>query len=135
MARASSRDILAYVLSKTGCVHPFLASRIIALAETSYYKARRERLTDLKYVGDPGTFYIEGLKELVDRDECFARREGDPSIGKRGCIEYRCEQPQLASEVKRLLDEAIEEVKRLGEFEVNKMLVEDEVFKKLLEEG
>ena len=127
------RDLLAYVLSEMGCIHPFLASRILALAESKYFMRKGKRLTRLRYVGGPGTFYIEGLKELVDNDECFRTREGDPSAGKRGCIEYICREPLIDEDAREVIGEAIEEARRLGEFELNRRLMENPVFKRLLE--
>lgn len=121
-------DALAYVLYRMGCVHPFVASRVLALAELEWMEERGERLTDLDYVSGPGVFYIEGLKEAVERDPCFARREGDPSKGRRGCIEYRCNPPHLPEEARRALDRAVERALGVDEMTLNDMVVKHPLF-------
>jgi hydroxypyruvate isomerase len=133
--RVKGRDALAYILSKTGCKHPFAVSRILLYAELEYVKDRGERLTDLTYVGGPGTFYIEGLKEIIEADSCFEKREGDPSRGVRGCIEYKCQPPELPEEARRYLDRAIEELSDLSDMELNKRVLEHPYYRKVVREG
>jgi hydroxypyruvate isomerase len=133
--RVKGRDAIAYVLSKLGCQHPFVFSRIILYAELEYLKDKGERLTDFTYIGGPGTFYIEGLKEIIEPDDCFEKREGDPSKGIRGCISYRCPPPELPEEAKEYLDKAIEELKGLSDFELNKRVLEHPYYKKLVKQG
>lgn len=101
------RDVVAYILYRMGCTHPFTVSRVAALAELSYMSLNGERLSDLVYAAGPGVFYIEGFKEMIDADACFKKHEGDPSVKRRGCIEYTCPPPSLPEEAARLLDEAI----------------------------
>jgi hydroxypyruvate isomerase len=135
VAKVDKRLLCAYVLSRTGCIHPFRLSRILALIELEWMRSRGERLSDIIYVRGPGTFYIEGLKEAVEEDPCFEKRKGDPNTGRKGCIEYKCEVPQLPEEVKKHVDEVLEKVKNLDEFEINKKVVEDELFQKISKEG
>ncbi len=133
MAALGLREALAYILSRTGCIHPFRASRILALAELKALERGLGRLTSARYGAGPGTFYIEGVKEAIEGDQCFAKHEGDPSTGRKGCIEYRCEPPELPPEARSLLDEAIEEAKGLDDMELNRRVVEHPLFKKLVE--
>lgn len=129
------KNILAYIFSKTGCIHPFRLSRILALAEVLSLKERGSRLTDLKYNYSIGVFYIEGLKEIIESDECFVKHEGDPATRRQGCIEYRCKSPIVIDEETRsILDKAIKEASKLDDFELNKLIVENPLFKKLIEE-
>nr|MEB3825221.1 hypothetical protein [Desulfurococcales archaeon] len=79
------REVIRYLLWRTGCIHPFRASRILALAELRHLEDRGSRMTSVKYVSGPGTFFIEGLKELVEEDDCISKREGDPEKGVKGC--------------------------------------------------
>lgn len=129
-----SRSILAYVLSRTGCIHPFRLSRILALAEIISLKERDTRLTDLKYRYSIGVFYIEGLKELIESDECFVKHEGDPATRRQGCIEYMCRAPTLDEETNSILDKAIQEASKLDDFVLNKLVIENPLFKKLVED-
>ncbi len=128
------RDAIAYVLSRLGCTHPFRLSRVLALAELKHLEREGARLTDAKYVGGPGVFYIEGVKELTETDQCFYRIEGDPGRGVRGCLGYRCGQPKLPEKAKAYLDEAIELSKNLEDVELNRMVVSHPLYKKLVGE-
>ncbi|MEB2836057.1 MAG: hypothetical protein GSR80_000069 [Desulfurococcales archaeon] len=45
-----SRDVVAYMLQRLGCTHPFRLSRLLALAEMEALERLGRRLTDLRYV-------------------------------------------------------------------------------------
>ncbi len=128
---ASNKDILAYILAKTGCIHPFRASRFIALLDLEYLKEKGTPLTGLKYVEGPGVFFIEGVKELVESDECFNKREGDPATGRKGCIEYKCAPPKLPEEIREKLDSILEKYSKLDDMKLNEIVMKDPFFKKL----
>ncbi|MGB9709673.1 MAG: hypothetical protein ACP5II_06385 [Infirmifilum sp.] len=121
-------DAFRYVLSKAGCLHPFRASRIIALAELRYIEETNERLTNLIYVEGPGAFYVEGLKEPVEEDPCFKRRK--PEKG-HGCIEYLCSEPSIRENLRRYLDQAIMVASQLDDRALNEMVVKHPLYKKL----
>ncbi len=128
----SGRDAAAYVLAKMGCLHPFTLSRILALADLKSLEERGERLTQgLTYVAGPGVFYIEELHSIIDGDECFVKHEGDPKAGRPGCIEYQCEPPRLSEEEKRILDEAIEQAKKLSMEELNRLVTSHKLYGRL----
>ena len=131
MARTRFIDALKYVLHRAGCLHPFRASRIIALAELRSLEERGERLTDAAYVAGPGVFYIEGVKEAVEGDLCLEKRRGDPERGVKGCVALHCPPPPLPVEVRRLLDWAIEEAEVLDDMELNRRVVEHPLFQRL----
>ncbi|MCE4614195.1 MAG: hypothetical protein F7B60_01510 [Desulfurococcales archaeon] len=128
-------DAVKYILKNLGCIHPFRLSRILALAEIAFYRDYGERMTDIIYKEGPGAFYIEGLKELVEKNSCFARQEGDPERGKKGCLEYICQlDVEIEGKYQRYLDEAIAEAGSLNDMELNEAVVNDSLFRKLLEE-
>jgi len=126
------RDVVAYVLSRMGCVHPFTVSRVVALAELLSLERRGSRITELRFVKGPGVLFIEGLKESVEKDPCFEIREGDPSTGRRGCIEYRCDPPELLREVAELIDDAIARARGLSDYELNSLVVNHPLFERLV---
>ncbi len=129
-----ARSVVAYILSRTGCIHPFRLSRILALAEIRAIEKTGKRLTDLRYEAGPGTFYIVGFKEeIVERDPCFHKREGDPYTGRKGCLEYLCKPPVLPGDVKSLLDEVLSETSGMDDFQLNNLVINNKLFKKLLE--
>jgi hydroxypyruvate isomerase len=128
-------DAIKYILKKTGCIHPFRLSRILALAEMKYYKDHGRRMTDTIYRQGPGAFYIEGLKELVEADPCFVKHEGDPERGRKGCLEYTCPlDVDIDEAYMEYLDKAISEASSLDDMELNEAVVNDPLFKKLLRE-
>ncbi len=121
-----------YILSKAGCTHPFRISRILALAELKSIEDGGGKLTNAIYVEGPGVFFIEGLKELVDKDECIVKKEGDPVKGIKGCIELICSQDLVLPErVKRYLDSAIEESINLDDLKLNEKIVKHPLYKRL----
>jgi hydroxypyruvate isomerase len=131
MTMIEAKNLVWYMLSKLGCTHPFKLSRLLALAEIESIKRTGKRLTCLKYVEGPGTFYIEGLKELFD-DPCFRKREGDPSKGVRGCVEYICDPPRIPSEAEEIVNAIIERYSGVGDLELNSIVVNDSLFKRLV---
>ncbi|MEB3817048.1 MAG: SocA family protein [Desulfurococcales archaeon] len=131
LSNKEAKAFIAYILYKLGCLHPFKLSRLLALAEIESVKRRGRRLTNLKYVPGPGSFYIEGIKELFD-DKCFEKREGDPRKGIKGCVRYICEPPKLPDDVAGILDYVIERYGSEDEFKLNDMVVNSDEFKRLL---
>ena len=132
MARVSGRELLTYILSRVGCVHPFRLSRLALLAELEWMRERGERLSDLVYVAGPGTFYVEGLKEMVEGDECFERREGDPARGVPGCIAYRCSPPSLPEDVKVLVDRVLGEASGLDDQALNERVLSHPLYERVV---
>lgn len=123
-----SKEVVAYILARTGCIHPFRISRLLALAEMEWLERRGERLTDLKYMRGPGVFFIEGLREIVWADPCFRTHEGDPSAGVMGCVEYVCGEPDLPRDVRTLIDEVIQRYSGMGDMELNDAVINDPRF-------
>ncbi len=132
MPTIEPRKLVAYILAKTGCIHPFRISRILALAEIRYLERMNKRLMNLEYRGFDKVFYIEGLKEIIENDQCFKIIEGDPSRNIKGCVEYICEEPVIPSEVREVIDEAINTASNLSDDELNDLVIENPLFKKLL---
>ena len=125
-------DAVKYVLLKMGCLHPFRISRIIALADLKSLEDRSERLTNAVYVEGPGVFYIEGVKELIESDECIEKREGDPARGVKGCLELVCNREIIFPEpVRKYLDEAVNEARGLDDLRLNDVVVSHPLYKKL----
>ncbi len=131
MAKKDLRSIIAYILSRLGCLNPFRISRIIAYAEVIYMKERGNRLTDLIYRGFNNVFYIEGVKEAID-NECFEKVEGDPSKGIHGCIKYTCDPPVIDEILKKYLDKAMDETRGLSDRELNDLVMNNDLFRKIM---
>ncbi len=129
------KALVAYVLGRIGCTHPFKLSRILALIDIEWLRDRGERLTDIKYIRGPGVFYIEGLKESVENNSCFYKREGDPKTGRRSCIEYRCEPPSISEDVRSFVDNILKRVSGLEEQKLNEIVVNNELFREISTPG
>ena len=132
MDRVRGRDLLAYILSRTGCIHPFRLSRLALFAELEWMREKNDRLTDLTYVAGPGTFYIEGFKEMIENDACFERREGDPASGTPGCIVYRCNPPSLPDEVREHVDKIVSRLSGLSDQELNEKVLTHPLYEKIV---
>lgn len=124
--RLEGSELLRYIWSRLGCSHPFRVSRIAALVELEWMSGKGERLTNLKYVAGPGTFYIEGVSELIGNDPCFEKRE------EERCIAYRCEPPRLPRDVEELVERVIAETRGLDDLELNKRVTSHPLYPKLV---
>ena len=120
--------ISAYILRKKNCLHPFRISRVIALAELICMEKYGKRITSAKYIGGPGVFYIDGLKEELLNSPCFEKLED------QGCIKYVCnEEINIEEDIRACIDEAIRIAERASDIELNNIVVKHKLFPKLLE--
>ena len=126
---AYERRIIEYILYKMKCVHPFRVSRILLLAEWSYNEKYREKLSNFEYVTEPFAFYVEGLKDIIDElidSGCAVLRED------KKCIEYICSQPIIPEKIRVIIDEVIDRTAKLSDYELNKLVVNDDRYNSLL---
>ncbi len=117
-----SSSIVAYLMYKLGCSHPFRISRILLLAEWEAKERLGRRLTDFHYVMEDFGFYVEELKDIIDG---FVEEGCAEKVEEEKCIRYLCEAPEIPEEVKELLDEVIERVKDVSDRELNRMVIRD----------
>ncbi len=125
----NEEDLLSYLFSELGCVHPFRISRILLMAEWLSLEKNGHRLTEFTYVKEEFGFYIEEIKELMDKLEekgCIEKIEG------KKCFQYKCQPPKLPDNVKSLLDEIIAETRGLSDQELNKLVIRDPRYKREL---
>ncbi len=125
------KDAIAYVLYNIGCIHPYILSRVLAIAELRYLKEKNKRLTDLIYSGIESAFYIENFNEMIENDKCFKKQEGDPAKKKMGCIEYICQLTEINEDFS-YLDDAIDTIYDLDETDSNEIVIKDPNYKKLI---
>lgn len=87
-----------------------------------------KRITSAKYIGGPGVFYIDGLKEELLNSPCFEKLED------QGCIKYVCnEEINIEEDIRACIDEAIRIAERASDIELNNIVVRHKLFQKLLE--
>ncbi|MCD6105850.1 MAG: hypothetical protein J7J79_00590 [Thermoplasmata archaeon] len=120
------REALAYIAHKTGGTNPFRASRILVLANWLAQERLGRSLVRFRITGFEAGFAVEGLKPILD-DPCFERDK----VEKR--IRWRCEPPRV--EHREILDDAIQIASGLDDLSLNRLIIRDARYRKLLEEG
>lgn len=125
------REIISYLLSELGCSHPYYVSRILLLAEWIAEKRLGRRLTTLTYRCEPYGFYIEEVGSIIqglEESGCVRRRK------EKKCIEYVCDKPKLPEDVEGILGEVLEKVRGLNDVELNRLVIHDPRYRKMLGE-
>lgn len=117
----SKKELLAYIINKKGCIHPFIISRIIAYSELKWYS---KWLTDFKYIGFLKVFYIDGLKGIIEEDNCFQKIND--------CIKYVCHVPELNPDIKMFIDNVLAELSSLSIDQLNSKVVSHKFYDILL---
>ena len=117
---------MAYIAHKTGGTNPFRASRILVLANWLAQERLGRHLVRFRITGFKAGFAIEGLKPVLE-DHCFERDK----VEKR--TRWRCEPPEV--EHGEILDEAIKISSGLDDLSLNRLIVRDARYRKLLKEG
>ena len=120
---------VAYLLSKSGCMHPFRISRILVLA---YWRGAEELGREMTVRGESFGFYVEEIPRVVEN--MIARGCAEKNEEGR-CVRYKCEEPQLPEGVKEVLDSVYEETKNVSDIELNRLVVRDPRYKKLVGVG
>ena len=118
-------------MAQLGCAHPFRISRILLLADWLFEERLGKRLTSLTYRCEPFGFYIEELKPIINKlqEKGCAKRNVE-----RKCLEYLCEKPKLPEDVEEVLREAMNIAGRLDDIELNRRVVRDPRYKRMLRE-
>lgn len=128
----SSKEIVAYVMWKLGCTHPFRISRLLLLAEYSYRETYGKALAeDLTYRGADFGFYIEELPRIIEEYEksgCIERDE------RRRCLKFTCNPPSLSGVEKKLLDKIIDETRKLEDKQLNKLVLHHPLYSEIVKE-
>jgi hydroxypyruvate isomerase len=117
-----------YIAYKLQCVHPFVVSRVLVLVNWKMIEKTGSPVVKMKVEGFEAGFYIPEFKKYFET-ECFQKDE------HKKCCRYICGEPDLPQEIKKVIDEVIEEVRELDEQELNRRVIGDPRYKKLLEAG
>ncbi len=123
------RDVVAYILAKKGCVHPFTISRVLVLLNWRSEELLGKPLLRFSVKGFKAAFYIDELAKLLEKDQCFRKVAG------RKCVEYICQSPELPEDVRTVIDDVLQSIDGLSDRELNARVVNDERFDKLLKRG
>ncbi len=117
-----SSEVVAYLMYRLGCSHPFRISRVLLLAEWDSKERLGRRLTDFHYVMEEFGFYVEELKDIIDD---FIERGCAEKVEEEKCIKYLCGEPSLPEDVKEILDEVLRRVEKLDDRELNRLVIKD----------
>ncbi|RLG44212.1 MAG: hypothetical protein DRN78_00455 [Thermoproteota archaeon] len=120
------RDVVAYMVTRLKCVHPFYISRVLVLANWKAIEGLGKPMVEFSIEGFEAGFFIPELGELIDKDPCFERNK------EKKCIEYVCDEPAIPSEYKEILDNVIENTKSLDIRELNRLVIRDPRYNELL---
>jgi hydroxypyruvate isomerase len=123
------REVVAYILARKGCTHPFAISRILVLINWKSEELLRRPLLRFSVKGFKAAFYIEELADLLDKDQCFRK------VAERKCVEYKCQPPKIPGDVRSIIDDVLRSVEGLSDKELNARVVNDKRFDELLEKG
>ena len=130
-------SIVKYLFSRSGCIHPYRVSRLLLLAEWRYIEKYGKRLTSLTYKALPFAMYVEELPDIIDKDPCLEKKRlKKPDGSEYGCVSYECPQPpSLDERIKNIVDSVLNETEKLSDQELNKLVIKNPNYRKLLEKG
>jgi len=123
------RDVVRYVFYVMGCVKPFHVSRVLVLANWRAMERLGEPVARFTVRGFHAGFYVKEIPEIIDSDECLRRNKA------RRCVEYVCSKPEIRREYAEVIDEVIDMARELTELELNRLVIKDLRYGKLLKDG
>jgi len=134
-ATISLRDIVAYLLYKHKCLHPYRISRILVLANWRALEESGEPIVRFSIEGFEAGFTIPeiaSIKEAARRGEEKCVRPNE----EEKCLEYVCnEPPKIPRKHAEILEKVMEEVRGLDDASLNRLVIRDPRYKPLLERG
>jgi len=128
MSELDMRNIALYIIWRTGCIHPFRISRLLVLANWRSIEEKGRVIAKFKVSGFEAGFSIDKLPEIKD-DKCISLNED------RRCLEYNCEPPSIEEDYRNIIDKIIDETIDLDDISLNRMVIYDARYKKLLKKG
>mgnify|MGYP000347782833 FL=1 len=83
----------------------------------------------------PYGFYVKEIPEIVENDPCLDKEKVELGEGKvTGVVRYVCKNPpKLDSVVRELVDTILSETSRLCDLELNRLVIRDVRYSKMLE--
>ena len=121
-------EIVKYLLKECHGLHPFYISRIVALLDIKYLEETGRKLTDFDYHRMPYGFYSEKIPAILNSldVEKVQSEKGNYVKLRNEDIEVN-----LPEDVKRRIDDILDEVCDLSDDELNRMIVESPYYEKL----
>ncbi len=121
---------VAYLLYRNDCLHPYRISRMLVLAA---WEGAERLLPEMTVRGESFGFYIEEIPEILDdltSKGCAIKIKGEG----RKCFRYSCgDPPEIDDDIKEILDDVYERTKDLSDQELNRSVIKDDRYGRILE--
>jgi len=133
---AVEQDIVEYIAFRSKGISPFRMSRILLLLKWLLEERKVNVKLNFTFKALPYGFYVKEIPKIVENDLCLSREKVKLVEGKvTGIIRYVCKDPpKLNSVIKELLDTILNETSRLSDLELNRLVIKDVRYSKMVEE-
>ncbi len=129
------QDIAEYVAFRSKGISPFRMSRILLLLKWLLEERKANVKLNFTFEALPYGFYVKEIPEIVENDPCLDKEKVELGEGKvTGVIRYVCKNPpKLDSVVRELVDTILSETSNLSDVELNRLVIRDVRYSKMLE--
>ncbi|MCD6114111.1 MAG: hypothetical protein J7J78_02290 [Thermoprotei archaeon] len=129
------QDIVEYVAFKSKGISPFRMSRILLLLKWLLEERKVNMKLNFTFETLPYGFYVKEIPEIIENDPCLDKEKVKLGEGKvTGVIRYVCKNPpKLDPAVRELADTILSEISRLNDLELNRLVIRDVRYSKMLE--
>jgi len=129
------QDIIEYIAFRSKGISPFRISRILLLLKWLLEERKVNMKLNFTFEALPYGFYVKEIPEIVENDQCLNKEKVELVEGKvTGVIRYVCKNPpKLDPVLKELVDIILSESSRLSDLELNRLVIKDERYSKMLE--
>ena len=129
------QDIVEYIAFRSKGISPFRMSRILLLLKWLLEERKVDVKLDFTFEALPYGFYVKEIPEIVENDPCLDKEKVELGEGKvTGVIRYVCKNPlKLDSVIGELVNTILSETSRLSDLELNKLVIRDVRYSKMLE--
>jgi len=129
------QDIVEYVAFRSKGISPFRISRILLLLKWLLEERKVNVKLNLTFEALPYGFYVKEIPEIVEDDPCLDKEKVELGEGKvTGIIRYVCKNPpKLDPVVRELVDTILSETSKLSDVELNRLVIRDVRYSKMLE--
>ena len=129
------QDIVEYVAFRSKGISPFRISRILLLLKWLLEERKANVKLNFTFEALPYGFYVKEIPEIVENDPCLDKEKVELGEGKvTGVIRYVCKNPpKLDPVVRELADTILSETSKLSDVELNRLVIRDVRYSKMLE--
>ena len=122
-------EIIKYLLSRCGGLHPFHISRILALLDLRGLEREGEKVTGLDYQKTPYAFFSNRLTEIISNLDVEKVKPEGGGVGK--LILRTNQDVELPGGLKEDIESVLDAVCGLTDEELNRMVVNHPLYERL----